>query len=211
MRLLFIHGWGFAADFWDPLAALLPEFGQVRRDRGYFGKPSEPLIEGPVVAVAHSFGAMWALRDPPAACRGLVAINGFDRFAAQGELPGVPARVIDRMVARFGDEPVAVLAEFRRRCGSEAPFAAPNPELLREDLEALGNLDCSAISAQAPYPILSLQGAADTILPPALRAAAFGSAPRFERATHPSGGHLLPHTDSAYCARAIRAFVEQQA
>ena len=42
LSLLFCHGWGFDAAFWNSLAALLPEYAQVRDDAGYFGNPAAP-------------------------------------------------------------------------------------------------------------------------------------------------------------------------
>ena len=138
MILLFIHGWGFDAAFWDELAGLLPGFRTEIDDRGYFGRPYAPRIDGDCVIVAHSFGAMRALAAPPPHWRGLVAINGFDRFT-----PGVPRRVLDRMIAKFAEEPVTVLAEFRRRCGDNAPFGEPSVTPLRDDLLTLRDGDCS--------------------------------------------------------------------
>ena len=209
--LLFVHGWDFDASFWNDLADLLPDWRSERADRGYFGTPRDPQVADPVIAVAHSFGAMRILRDPPPKCRGLVAVNGFDCFAARAGFAGVAPRVLDRMVARFDEDPEAVLSDFHRRCGSDAPFGAPCPQVLRQDLLALRDMDCRAASARAGFPILSLQGAKDPILPPAMRDAVFAAAPRVERLTHPAAGHLLPLTDSAYCARAIGAFVEHAA
>jgi len=46
MSLLFCHGWGFDAAFWDALAAALPEFAQVRDDAGYFGGSNCRWIHG---------------------------------------------------------------------------------------------------------------------------------------------------------------------
>ena len=71
MKLVFVHGWGFDARFWDPVARRLPGADVVRCDLGYFGEPSWPLVEGPCLAITHSFGAMALLTDPPAGCRGL--------------------------------------------------------------------------------------------------------------------------------------------
>lgn len=212
MILRFLHGWGFDAAFWEPLAALLREWPAAIDDRGYFGGARTIGDDDqPCVIVAHSFGTMRALQGLPAACRGLVAINGFDRFTAGEDTPGVPLRALDRMIARFADAPEAVLSDFRRRCGSEAPFGAIAPEPLLADLLALRDLDCRAGSGSAGIPILSLQGADDPILPAALRTHVFAAAAHTERGENPAGGHLLPLTHAAYCAGAIRAFAERVA
>jgi pimeloyl-[acyl-carrier protein] methyl ester esterase len=209
--LLFLHGWGFDARFWEPLGALLPEHRLAFDDRGYFGAPQSAASGEPCVVVAHSHGAMRALAAPPPACLGLIAINGFDRFTADGDTPGVSPRIVDRMIAKFGEDPAAVLSDFRRRIGDEAPVRAADIDRLQADLIDLRHGDRTAEAAGFPAPILSLQGGRDPLLPAPMRDAAFAGAPLLERMTHPEAGHLLPVSDPAYCARAIRAFAEHAA
>ena len=194
--LLLLHGWGFDASLWDALTAALPDFPAVRWDRGYFGEKAETMIDPPFVAVGHSLGAM-LLADLIPHDIPLVAINGFDRFSGDG---AVPPRVVERMRSRFAEDPVAVLTEFRGRCG-----APPAPEEIDEsrlamDLALLG----SRHIASRPNRILVLQGNEDPILPDTLRMRVF---PGAERATHVEGGHLLPVTHPGWCAERIEAFL----
>lgn len=216
-----MHGWGFDAGFWQPLAALLDDCRAVSDDRGYFGPPHEPAIAEDCLVVAHSFGAMRALAAPPPHCRGMVAVNGFDRF-----VPAVPRRVLDRMIARLQTAPSQVLADFRRRCGDDTPVATPVPRRLHEDLVIMRDGDFSTREllppgssplagesqvGHPPFPILSLQAANDPLLPQSLRDGAFAGAAQVERRVHPAGGHLLPVSEAPYCARAIRDFMERLA
>ena len=203
MILRFLHGWGFDAAFWSGLAAELADWRTVADDRGYFGAPDAGVSSGPCIVVAHSFGAMRALSAPPAGCRGLIVINGFDRF-----VPGVSRRILDRMLARFDADPAAVLGDFRQRCGEVRPFGEIAAAPLRQDLLALRDGDCTDHSAAWPVPIMSLQGADDPLLPASMREQVFADAPVLERRVHPGGGHLLPIADPAWCARAVRAFAE---
>ncbi|MDE8651253.1 alpha/beta fold hydrolase [Novosphingobium album (ex Liu et al. 2023)] len=207
MKLLYRHGWGFDAGFWAPLAALLPEWPALIDDRGYFGKPAAPAVDGPCLAVTHSFGTMRLLRDPPPGLRALVAINGFDRFTAREGRPGLPARVVDRMIARFASDPAAVLAEFRERCGCSEPAGRFDAALLHRDLLALRDEDACDAAGRLGVPILSLQAARDAILPEAPRQAVFATAPALTRLTHPGAGHLLPWQDPRWCADAIRDLI----
>ena len=211
MILLFQHGWGFDATFWQELAGLLPEWPAQFDDRGYFGTPKTPEPTEPCVLIAHSFGAMRALAAPPTGCRGLVAINGFDRFTARDGQVGVSPRVVQRMLSRFDSDPVTTLEDFRRRCGTDGPFGHPDAARLREDLLALHDGDETEKSARWPHPLLSLQGAHDPLLPLPMRSEVFSETSQLERLTHPAGGHLIPISDAPYCARAIRAFVEHAA
>lgn len=202
MIVRFLHGWGFDGSVWAQVVALLGEFDCRVDDRGYFGQPC--AVEQGTIAVGHSFGAMRALAAPHDA-KALVAINGFDRFAAAPDFPGVPARVIARMRDRFEGEPDAVLADFRHRLG--APPAPPlrDGAALRHDLAMLASDDGRGRCA---VPVLALHAADDPLLPAALQDAAFAAAGAVERVTLASGGHLLPLTAPEACAAAIRRAAE---
>ncbi|CDO36272.1 alpha/beta fold hydrolase [Novosphingobium sp. KN65.2] len=199
MKLLFCHGWGFDRHFWDALAPLLGEWEQYRDDRGYFGDPLVPAVEGPCLAITHSFGTMRILADPPPGLAGIVAINGFERFTAAPDSPGVPTRVVDLMLRRFDREPRPVVEEFRQRVGCDEPLARIDPAPLREDLLHLRD----SRPPLPQVPVLIVQAGGDPLLPEAMREACFvGVAARHLR--HESGGHLLPFEDPAFCAQAVR-------
>lgn len=203
MKLLLAHGWGFDRHFWSPLAALLGEWDHVVDDRGYFGEPLEPTVDGPCLAVTHSFGAMRVLAAPPPGLVGIVAINGFDRFSAVPGRAGVPLRVIDRMLRRFEVEPRAVLAEFRRSVGEDAPFGEIAAEPLHADLLRLRD----AAPPLPAVPVVALGGGADPLLPEAMRAAVFAGG-EVRRIDHAGGGHLLPREAPALCASVVRGMAE---
>lgn len=205
--LLFVHGWGFDASFWNPLRASLGHPAGAAADLGYFGAPSVPRLDGPVLVIAHSLGAMLALADPPAGCVGLVAVNGFDRFGAGPDFPGVPRRVIDRMLARLQTEPREVVAEFRRRCGSDAGFGLPRTEKLAEHLTLLRDGDARGRTAAWGLPLLALEGEDDPLLSPELRARAFSASPQVDRHMCSGGGHALPLTRPDWCAGQVRSLL----
>lgn len=207
-RLLLVHGWGFDATVWDALAAALPEAECHRVDLGYFGAPCPPppTREKPVIVVGHSLGVLWLLHTRPCPWAGLVAINGFPRFTeAPDYAPAVPGRVLERMIARFPKAPAAVLAEFRRRCGADAPPPAGlDAARLLDGLVALRDGDARAALAG---PRLVLSGRDDPILPPGMAGHAFGTGPAAIHHEHPTGDHLLPLTEPAWCAAHLRAFI----
>lgn len=208
LSLLFCHGWGFDAAFWDPLAALLPEFAQSRDEAGYFGEPAPARPEPPYLAVTHSFGTMRLLAAPPPGLAGLVAIAGFDRFTATEDFPGTPRRIVDRMVSAVAQEPETVLADFHALFASAMPSGTPRPERLQADLVGLRDGDLRETAGAIGVPILSLQAEHDTLLGVGLRETAFAAVPGVMRRTHPSAGHLLASEDPAWCAQAIRDFAE---
>ena len=203
MKLLFAHGWGFDRHFWQPLAALLCEWPCEIDDRGYFGVPDRPEIEEPCLAVTHSFGAMRVLANPPAKLAGIVAINGFERFTAFPGKPGVPLRVVDRMLRRFDENPGGVLAEFRQACGCQEPFGEISVTPLHADLLRLRD-------AQPPLPrvpVIALHGGRDPILPPQMRGTVFSGCD-VRRLLHEPAGHLLPLEAPELCAQAVRGAAE---
>lgn len=204
MILYFVHGWGFDRHFWAPLAALLPEWKHVYSDQGYFAEPQPAMPDGPCLAVTHSFGTMRVLSAPPAGLRGIAAFNGFTRFCAADDAPGVAERVIDRMLRRFAADPAGVLASFRASVGCKESFGAIDKDALGTDLLRLRR----EASPLPEVPVVSIQGDDDPLLSPDMRAQAFAGCD-VRRTSAPQGGHLLPHTAPELCADAVRTMLAQ--
>lgn len=210
MKLLFAHGWGFDRHFWEPLTTLLPKWEHVVDDQGYFGETNAPVVDGPCLAVTHSFGTIRLLSAPPPGLIGIVAVNGFERFTAvPGLCEGVPLRVLDHMLRRFSTNPRGVLTEFRKACGSDAPFAECVPEPLLADLCRMRD----AAPLVPDIPLIVMHGGKDPLLPQKMRDATFsGFAVNrihpVHRINHTDGGHLLPWEAPELCAAAIRGMAE---
>lgn len=195
MRLVFLHGWSLDVSLWDAVRAALPEHETVALDRGYFGAPVMETPGGPFIAIGHSLGAL-LLADMPGAI-GLVAINGFDRFAGEG---AAAPRVVDRMRRRFAEAPTEVLADFRARIGAPPAPESIDSQRLGADLDLLAEADVRHVARPRT---LVLHGDADPLLPAPMRDAVFAGAPR---ETMADGGHLLPLTHPQWLADRIRAF-----
>ena len=200
MKLVFVHGWGFDARVWDAVIACLPGANIVSFDLGYFGERQWPVVEGPSLAITHSFGTMALLAEPPAGCRGLVAINGFDRFTQTTDRPGVPRRLLDRMIARMESDLDGVLRDFHARLGSTVPGGVPHLDPLLRDLAAMRDGDRRTDLADWGRPVVALDGAKDPLLTAPVRQAQFARAAGLERETVAGGGHVLPLTNPRLCA-----------
>lgn len=210
--MLFVHGWAFDAAFWDPLRAALPAWPHAVSDAGYFGPAREPALTGPVIAVGHSLGVLRLLGRLPDQCVGLVSINGFPRFCAAADYPaGVPVRMLDRMRKRLTESADDVLRDFRQRCGDDSRFGAPRAAALHQGLESLRDDDQRAALAALPVPLLALAGTADAIVPAGMMRAAFAGRPDGDLHWREHGGHLLPVSDTDWCAARIRAFAARVA
>lgn len=198
MRLIFVPGWGFGPDFFAPLMAELPEHDCVALG-------AQETVDKPVVAVGHSLGFLWLLKQRPFAVQALISLNGFTRFAQGEDWPdGVPARVLQRMQAGFSRAPEEVWSDFQTRCGLPPEAHAPLGDTahMQEGLGWLAEWDGRTLLPDVP--VLALAGARDEIVPPALSAASFGASLRW----HPQGTHALPVQDPAWCVREVRDFLQ---
>lgn len=211
MRLVFVHGWGFDAQFWRPLQAALGMEGQCL-DLGYHGPPHLDISKpkDPFVAIGHSFGVQWLLHacsDLP--MQALVSINGFARFVkGDGFDVGVHPRVLKRMIDGFARQPEAVYRDFLKLCGDTAPRTGSlNLDRLLEDLNALNDWDTRNNLKTLKAPVLALAGGLDQVVPQAMSEAAF--APE-TLAIKADANHLLPLSAPEWCAERITAFLGER-
>ncbi len=188
-RILLVHGWGFAPSLWGPLRAALEGPQWFEADLGYFGPARLDIPPGLDLVVGHSFGCLWALREPALAGVPMVFVNGFARFSACADYPqGTPARVLDRMLDRLEAAPGDVLRAFHARLGTEVPPGDPCVPRLREDLLRLRDEDARG----AGQPVLALGAQDDPLVPMA-----------FPGRVWPTGGHVLPLTRPLDLAQAL--------
>lgn len=214
--LLLVHGWGCDAAIWDGLRSALDEFDVLAVERGYLGAcPAWPTVPAGAVAVGHSAGLLDLLADLPSGCAGVVAINGFTRFAEAVDFPaGTPRRVLDRMARRMAVDPDGTLRAFRDRCGlpplpepPRGPLFPPLPgraarhDRLRDGLAGLATQDRRAEARGLR--LLALAAAADPIATPAMTRACFAEA---DTRWHPGDSHVLPLADPSWCAGQLRRF-----
>lgn len=208
-RLLLAHGWALDRTLWDKV---LVELGAdaddaLVLDAGYYGRPVGPgPIDGaPVLGVGQSLGALELLTLPPAPLAGLVAIDGFARFAAGPDFAqGRPASVLKLMARRLNVEPGPLLAEFMAQAlaGFAPPSGPPDRQALGAGLERLRALD--GRQAARRLPIWRLHASADPIAPPALADASFVEADVKTLQVREAADHLSPITAPKACAEMIR-------
>lgn len=207
LPIAFVHGWAFDHTFWNATRAALGPSSTHCLDFGFFAaQPAMTLPEHPYLGVGHSLGALWLLRHHGPLCRGLVLVNGFSRFGAVADFPdGIPRRVIERMRLGLRRGPQGLLHSFRQRAGIETPLPAHIEQgRLETGLKMLMDMDCRDDLTNLACPIHIMAGTQDAIAPPSLTRACFSG-----QAAHPiqwlEGGHLLPLTHAADCAREITA------
>ena len=199
--ILFVHGWGYDARFWDPLRAGLHDIPSVALDLGYFGAADAALPRDVTLLVGHSLGFLWLARQSALKHLPLVGINAFPRFLeAEDYRPAVASRVLDRMRRRVVSDTRDVLGDFWTRAGAAGPDREPNAATLAEGLDRLAAWDERENLASRASPTRLIAGREDAIVPAAMTEMAFKGS---EIAWLP-GGHALPRTHAADIARLIR-------
>jgi pimeloyl-[acyl-carrier protein] methyl ester esterase len=208
VELVFVHGWGFEAHFWDSLAALLPQFPQQRLDCGFFGAPRDfQPGKTPRVLIGHSLGFMHGIAAHKD-WSGWIAINGFARFIADDLKTGcVPVAELVAMKTRLQKNPTATLREFYRQIGAAPVVGAPDLTRLEAGLDELqsGNIDKTLPVLDVPG--FALAGHNDPLVPIAASEALGCLARKGGLLWHHTGGHILPQSATAFCAAAITRFL----
>ena len=204
-HLLFVHGWGFTPAFWEPLRSHLPEYPCSTLDLGFFGQEmlASPVSSPgtPCVAVGHSLGVLWLLRQKTFPLAALVSLGGFGRF----DVPAGPTRAMRR---GLGKNTPQVLAGFHQACGLPqelAPDASlARPDRLAQGLDWLLTWDETKTLAALNMPVLAVAAQDDAVVPAALSRSGFPKG----LVMLTGGGHAFPATRAQECARFIADFLE---
>ena len=219
---VFLHGWGFGADFWQPVLDALNWTNTCAPDLGFVGatgNTAEPTLDRlrqagrPVFAVGHSLGFLWLAGQAalPAGSM-LVGVNAFGRFAAAPDFEqGVPVRVLQRMRRGLAADAGTVVDDFRKRCGATTlPVGVtPHTQALQHGLDLLITGDVRQSLRERAGHVHLLGGRQDGLVPPDMTEA---SVPQGVPLVWQEGGHLLPQTHPAECAaylETIRQSMEQ--
>ncbi|CAI3935452.1 alpha/beta fold hydrolase [Commensalibacter communis] len=124
-HLLFVHGWGFSKHFWEPVSYLLNEFSKEYIDLGFVNNIS--ILSNDVhdlsqqipntIAIGHSLGLLYLLKQFPRTFHHYIAINSFLRFSkAEDYLSGVPSRILHLMSKGIDKDVYSVLSQFYQQC-----------------------------------------------------------------------------------------------
>lgn len=242
-----ITGWAQGAGSLEPLTAALglrapavhltPADLLAEAAAGCDGGDRQPAaalarrIEGgaedsaPAVLLGWSLGALIALETAlraPHLVAGVVLLGATARFCrAPGYPSGMPARLVEAMIARLASEPGAVVADFCARMF--APEAVdetalrdlaetavrPGPAALAGGLRHLLAADCRDALPGLSAPALIVHGAEDRIIPPAAAAYLGERVPRGSLAVIDGAGHALPYRRPGEIVALARPFLRE--
>ncbi len=197
--ILFVHGWGYDASFWDPLRDALG-IPCTTLDLGYFGAENTSIPDGVSLLVGHSLGFLWLARQSSLRHLPLIGVNAFPRFLeTEHYVPAIAPRVLDRMMRRLKADPAAVLNEFWHRAGAPGPDKLPDKNVLAAGLDQLATWDERENLASRTSSMRLIAGEEDAIVPPAMTRMAF----KHSTIHWLPGGHALPQTHPMELARLI--------
>jgi pimeloyl-[acyl-carrier protein] methyl ester esterase len=204
--ILFVHGWGYDAGFWEPLREQIADLPSTTIDLGFFGAGDERVPNDVTMLVGHSLGFAWLVRHPALRDLPLIGINAFPRFLESTDYqPAVSLRILERMHRRLALKPDAVLAEFWAKAGASGPAGVPDVDALTKGLEWLADWDERANLATRTSPVHLIAGGQDAIVPAEMTRMAFGDSAIFWLS---EGGHALPRTHPGDVAAIVRAFAQ---
>jgi pimeloyl-[acyl-carrier protein] methyl ester esterase len=201
MRFVLVHGWGFHAGLWDKLVPHLPDAEIARVDLGFIKGGPKGVREWPEdsIAIGHSLGLLWLLKQGRGRFRALVSIQGFDCFSCH--IPKSRVLGMQRALKRDAD---ATLRAFWRACDTEpfAPGEALNVEALGDGLDGLASWDAREELGALTCPTLALASRDDQIVPPAMSETIWNGNVIWSE----SGGHALPLLRAEWCASQVSDF-----
>lgn len=204
-NIVFVHGWGFDASFWDGICEKFSGYSVSCVDLGFFGKEDKHLPER-AIYITHSMGLAWTLEHAPE-IEALVVINGFTKFCASDDWSdGVAERMLTRMIRQFERIPEKVWMDFMGNSGLVDPRFPGNADVdqLKAGLEYLLTADVRQKyhSLSCPKSILASQD--DAIVPEKLTVASFET----DIIWYKDAKHVLPLNNPADCARHIQEFLD---
>jgi pimeloyl-[acyl-carrier protein] methyl ester esterase len=202
MRFVLVHGWGFHAGIWADFVSHLDGAEVTLVDLGFVAGGPKGETDWPpdAIAVGHSLGLLWLLRQGGGRFRGLVSVQGFDCFCCHV----APSRIaaLKRGLER---EPHATMQAFWRSCGA-AGFALPealNLARLDEGLDWLMHWDARKAKDELACPVLALAARDDAIVPVSMSEAIWKDT---GISWSQGGGHVLPLRHPRWCARHVLEF-----
>ena len=203
MKIVFVHGWGFTPDLWQPIQENLVSHELISIDLGYFGSPPSPISSLPDKAlyIGHSLGVMWILNHAANKLSGLISINGFDCFYRY-----VPKKVLQKMEKGIERDSELQLNAFYSQC-SAIKITIPSPpdrDNLLKGLSDLSNLDLRQKKMSQKRPISVLASCNDLIVPETMTQKIWDTS---NITWSRSGGHLLPLTQPEWCSLHIKDFI----
>ncbi|MDI2090231.1 alpha/beta fold hydrolase [Commensalibacter oyaizuii] len=211
-QLLFVHGWGFSKEFWNKILPYCSNYKIHLLDIGFIS--NQPTSEQElhsfishqdhIVAVGHSLGFLYLLKQFPHRFKHYIAINSFARFSkTENFIHGIPTRILDRMSKGLEQPKTETLSQFYQQCGytPSSSIKDINIPLLQLGLKWLKTEDVSHIIPLISDKLTVISSTNDPVIPQAMTTASF---PTQHIHWVDSHTHLLPITHPKLCVTLIQ-------
>ncbi|MDI2111872.1 alpha/beta fold hydrolase [Commensalibacter nepenthis] len=210
-HLLFVHGWGFSRDFWKPVGYLLKGFSIDYIDLDFVNNTatSNEIIQtiskqiNHTIAIGHSLGFLYLLKQFPHEFHHYIAINSFLRFSkADDYLSGAPLRILQRMSKGIDKDAYLILSQFYQQCRYfDSLPNQMNIPTLQTGLKYLETEDFRDVFPSIMDKLTILASQNDPVVSPAMTTDSFQS--------HPihwvkDDTHVLPISQPETCSKIIR-------
>lgn len=168
------HGWGFDAQFWNPIRSLIGKNVLFKpADRGYYGTEFIPEYDSQInkkILLLHSFGLHWCAVEIMEQADIIILLNSFDAFHPIGFTEKSRSKkILKGMEKQFDLNPDVVLNAFFKNCFGNGTFTSPsltwkNISLLHKDLSKLHKTSFK-LSKKIKADFLIIDSGKDRIVP----------------------------------------------
>ena len=199
-HLVFVHGWGFDASFWDGVLEHLPkDISTTMVDLGYTGQQNIPeILPKNAIAIGHSLGVMWLLKNmknPQA----LISFSGFDCFFKH-----IPLDITSNMRENLDQNLDAQMNGFYKACGSTYGNVTFKKSLLKEGLSFLENCNAEQDLKPLTCPIHAMASEGDIITPLSMMKTIWSP---YNLIIVKGADHALPLNKPESCATYIKGLI----
>lgn len=198
MKIVFMHGWGSGSFVWDAMIDDFQEYDCHVPNMGFVGEENIEIPEGKFVGIGHSLGGLWLLKHYPEQLSGFISVASFNCFYRH-----IPRQILSSMKRNIVKDTTNQLIEFWHHAGLDQPggFKNLNPAKLVDGLSWLSKWEAD-IPENVPVQILASHD--DHIVPEKMTQDVWKdhSIDWIE-----NGGHMLPLTQSDWCIKNIKEFL----
>ena len=199
MDIVFVHGWGSGTFMWKDLIDKFPEHNCHMVNLGFIGEENLSVPKGKFIGIGHSLGGLWLLKHYPNQMIGFISISSFTCFYKH-----IPQHFLSKMKKNVARDVTAQLKDFWSHAGLDQPkgFMNIKPVKLIEGLTWL-----SKWRADIPpnLPVKALAACNDHIVPKEMTEDIWGN---YDIEWIETGGHMIPLTQSEWCLKEIKSFID---
>ena len=201
MNIVFVHGWGSGTFVWkDILQHFEKNHNCTCVNLGFLGDEELTLPEGKFIGIGHSLGGLWLLKHHPEKMIGFISIASFNCYNKY-----IPQQILTSMQRNIVKDTTNQITEFWHHAGLDQSSGFKNlkPAKLMEGLSWLSKWKAEIPEGLA---IKILASRDDNIVPARMSQKTWA---QHEIEWIDKGGHMLPITQSNWCAQHIKSFIDE--